>query len=85
MMRDDEREATIPCPRCGQSFVLSVGRLDVGHAVDVVEWACDCDLTEDEYEDLCDAAVAAFEDREAGRAGPRPTRLTSPPRRRRDD
>ena len=24
----------------------------------MVNWACDCDLTEDEYEDLCDRAVA---------------------------
>lgn len=58
-MRGAEREVRIPCPRCGQPFVLSVGRLRVGHEVDVVEWACDCNLTEDEYEDLCDAAVAA--------------------------
>jgi hypothetical protein len=46
---------------------LLVGPDGGGHAVDVVGWACDCDLTEDEYEDLCDAAVAAFA---AGRGTP---------------
>ena len=74
-MQDDEREVTIPCPRCGQPFVLAVGRLDVGHEVDVVGWACDCALTEDEYEDLCDAAVAAAEserDELRAQAAPQP-------------
>jgi hypothetical protein len=40
---------------------LLVGPADGGHDVDVVGWACDCDLTEDEDEELCDRAVAAFE------------------------
>lgn len=60
------RRVTVPCPRCGAPFVLSVGHLDVGHELDVEEWACDCDLTEDEFEDMGDAAVAAAE--AAGRA-----------------
>jgi hypothetical protein len=70
-----DREVTAACPRCGQSFVLQVGPADGGHAVDVVGWACDCDLTEDEYEDLCDAAVAAAEagwDALPRQAAPRP-------------
>ena len=78
-MRDDEREVTIPCPRCGQPFVLAVGRLDVGHEVDVVGWACDCALTEDAYEDLCDAAVAAAEVAERERDALRAQALPQPP------
>ena len=60
MAHEQAREVTIPCPRCGRPFVVEVGRDDGGPAVDVVGWACACDLGEDEYEDLCDAAVAAF-------------------------
>lgn len=67
MAHEQGREVTIPCPRCGGQFVLLVGPADGGHAVDVVGWACACDLAEDEYEDLCDRAVAAFA---AGRGTP---------------
>lgn len=59
MAHEQAREVTIPCPRCGRPFAVAVTRDDGGHAVDVVGWACACDLGEAEYEDLCDAAVAA--------------------------
>ncbi len=57
-MANDARLVTVPCPRCGQPFVLSVGSLATGHEIDVDAFSCDCDLTEDEYEEMCDAAVA---------------------------
>lgn len=60
-MADDEREVTVSCPRCGAPFIFTVRPLDVGHEIDVAEWSCDRDLTEDEYEDLRDVAIAAFE------------------------
>jgi hypothetical protein len=60
-MEDAAREVTTPCPRCGQPFVLAVGRSSEGHEVDVAGFSCDCDLTEDEYEDMCDRAVATAE------------------------
>jgi hypothetical protein len=46
---------------------LAVQRLGVGYEVDVAEYVCACDLTEDEWEDLCDAAIAAFEAQEGER------------------
>jgi hypothetical protein len=62
-MRDEPAAVTVPCPRCGAPFVLAVWRADAGYAYDVDSWACACDPTEDEWEDLCDAAIAAFEAR----------------------
>jgi hypothetical protein len=58
---DEAREVTVPCPWCRQPFALAVACAPTGAAVDVVDRACDCDLTEDEYEDLCDRAVALAE------------------------
>jgi hypothetical protein len=62
-MAESEASVTVPCPRCGAPFVVAVGRLRVGYEADVEDAACDCDLTEDEYEELIDRAVAALERR----------------------
>lgn len=60
-MPDSTRLVTVPCPRCGKPFVLSVGLLATGHEIDVDDYSCACDLTEDEYEEMCDQAVALAE------------------------
>jgi hypothetical protein len=66
-MRDESGAVTVPCPRCGAPFVLAVWRADTGYEYDVDPWACACEPTEDEWEDLCDAAIASFEARAATR------------------
>jgi hypothetical protein len=66
-MADNERDVTAFCPRCCEPFVLAVQRLRVEYELDVVEYACECDLTEDEYDDLCEAAISAFEAQEGER------------------
>jgi hypothetical protein len=75
-MQAADREVNVPCPHRGQRFVLLVGPADTGHDVDVVGWTCECDLTEDEYEALCDRGVTAFE---AGQGTPPQTAPVSRP------
>lgn len=52
---------TAHCPRCGRPFQMAVEPLRVGYAVDVEAAECDCELDEDEYEELTDRAVGAYE------------------------
>ena len=66
-MVDNDHEVTAFCPRCGEPFVFAVQPLQVGYELDVAEYACECDLTEDEWDDLCEAAISAFEAQEGER------------------
>jgi hypothetical protein len=59
----DGESATVAarCPQCGPSFLLAVAPLAVGYAVDVEAAGCGCDLTEEEYEELTDRAIGAYD------------------------
>jgi hypothetical protein len=62
-MAEDIRLVTVGCPRCGRPFVLAVGALGVGYELDVDEFSCECELGEDEWEEMCDQAIAIMEGR----------------------
>ena len=62
-MRDGAREVTTFCPRCGRPIVWSVARVPFGADMEVAGRACQCPLSDDEWDDLAEQAEAVLEGR----------------------
>lgn len=62
MVVDETRLVTTYCPRCDGSMVWAARELD-GDAVslDISDWACDCELTDEEWAALTQQAAAALD------------------------
>jgi len=54
-------EATNYCPRCGAPIVWTVLPGDGGHQLKVTGYACDCPLTDEEWDALTDEAAGMLE------------------------
>jgi hypothetical protein len=65
-MRDEPRQVTTFCPRCGSPIVWSVQAFAGGEQIEVAGWVCSCPLDDDEWDDLADEAADALDDGDAG-------------------
>lgn len=61
-MREEPRQITMCCPRCGRPIVWPVTVFDGGEQLEVTAWACHCALSDDEWADLGGAAAEALGD-----------------------
>ena len=80
MPGEESRQVTTFCPRCGRPIVWSVTPVaGGGEQLEVSAFACHCPLSEEEWDDLADAAGDALQDRhDADERGVRRVREDDP-------
>jgi hypothetical protein len=66
-MREEPRQVTTFCPRCGKPIIWSVPAFADGEQLEVSGWVCFCPLSDDEWDELGSEAVAALEAQEEDR------------------
>jgi hypothetical protein len=60
-MRDEARQVTTCCPRCGSPIIWSVRAIAGGEQLEVAGWVCSCPLDDDEWDNLAEEAGDALD------------------------